>query len=369
MTPLIASAPSAYWYTTRAAGMVALLLLTASLAMGIVDVSRWQSERWPRFALDGVHRIVSLLAIAVVAVHVGTTLLDSFTQIGIRDAFVPFASSYRPLWLGAGALAFDLLLALAITSLLRRHIGFRTWRFVHWTAYASWPLAVVHGLGSGTDAATGWMLGVTLACLAVVLTAVGWRVGTAWPRGDSRRALAWSCIATALAVTTIWALQGPLASNWAARAGTPASILTAFASPSPTSGASPGAAAISGKTLDFPFSARLRGHVLQRSGGAGLVDVDIRAVLQGQTRGSLEIQILGEPLGAGGVSMQSSKVSVGPAGQPLLYQGQVTALNGSEVIANVSNGQTSGRLRARLSIDPTGHRVHGTVVGTGGVES
>jgi surface antigen len=372
MTLPIASAPSAYWYTTRGAGVVALLLLTASLAMGIIDVSRWQSKRWPRFAVDGVHRMVSLMAIAVVAVHVATTLLDSFTQIGVRDAFVPFASSYRPIWVGFGALAFDLLLALAVTSLLRRRIGYAAWRFVHWVAYASWPLAVVHGLGTGTDAATGWMLMITLACLAVVLVAVGWRVASSWPRGDSRRALAWSGIVVGLAATAAWALQGPLASNWAARAGTPTSILTAFSPPAATgSGQTPATApvAASGTSLEFPFSARLQGRVLQRSGGDGLVDVDIRAAMLGSTPGSLEIQILGQPLGGSGVSMESSRVSVGPVTQPLLYQGRITALNGSEVVATVSNGQTSGRLRARLSIDPSGRRVHGTVTGTRGTES
>ncbi len=371
MTFLVASAPSAYWYTTRAAGVVALLLLTASLAMGIVDVSRWQSERWPRFAVDGVHRIVSLLAVTVVAIHVGTTLLDSFTRIGIRDAFIPFASSYRPIWLGLGAVAFDLLLALAITSLLRRRIGYSTWRFVHWAAYASWPLAVIHGLGSGTDPSTRWMLAITLGCLAVVLVAVGSRVARSWPAGDSRRALAWSGIAVGLAATTAWALQGPLASNWAARAGTPPSILSAFSAPASaaSSGATATRSAASGASLDFPFSARVNGRVLERDGGNGLVDVDIRAAMRGSTPGSLEIQILGQPLGGRGVSMQSSKVSVGPATQPLLYQGQVTALNGSEVVATVSNGQASGRLRAQLTIDPSGRRVHGTVTGTQGAES
>ena len=136
MGVLIASAPSAYWYTTRGAGIVALLLLTASLVLGIVDLSRWRSERWPRFLLDGAHRTVSLLALAVVAIHVVTTLLDGYTQIGIRDAFVPFLTSYRPIWVGLGALAFDLLIAVALTSVLRQRLGHRTWRAVHWASYA-----------------------------------------------------------------------------------------------------------------------------------------------------------------------------------------------------------------------------------------
>ena len=230
MTLPLAAGPSAYWYATRGAGIVALLLLTASLAMGVVDLSRWQSERWPRFTVDGVHRTISLLALGVVVVHVLTTVLDSFTQISLRDAVLPFASSYRPIWVGAGALAFDLLIALSLTSVLRRHIGHRTWRFVHWSAYACWPLALLHGLGTGSDATVPWMLAISAGCLVIVLGAVGWRIAAAWPRGDNRRALAWSGIGVgARSRLAGWALQGPLASNWAARSGTPPTILTAFA--------------------------------------------------------------------------------------------------------------------------------------------
>ncbi len=361
MSMPLAAGPSAYWYTTRGAGVVALLLLTGSVLMGIVDFSRWQSERWPRFTVDGVHRVVSLLALAVVAVHVLTTVLDSFTNISLRDAVLPFASSYRPIWVGAGALAFDLLLALSVTSMLRRHIGHRTWRVVHWTAYACWPLALVHGLGTGTDAAVSWMLVITAACLAAVLTGVGWRIAGAWPRGDTRRALASSAIGVSLIGLIMWAVQGPLASNWASRSGTPDAILTAFTPPTRATGAASSPASSAG--LAFPFSARLAGRAVQRPGGEGLVDIDIQAAMRGSTDGTLEIQILGQPLGQGGVSMQSSEVSVGPKSQPLLYQGQVAALNGSQILASVSSGQATGRLSVRLAIDGASQRVSGTVRG------
>ena len=186
----LASAPSAYWYATRGAGVVALLLLTASLVMGVVDLSRWQSERWPRFLLDGLHRTLSLLAVAVVAIHVLTTVADGFTSIGLKDSVIPFAATYRRLWLGFGTLAFDLLLAVAVTSVLRRRFGHRAWRAVHWAAYACWPLALIHGLGSGTDTPLPWMLLLSAGCLLAVLVAVGWRVATAWPDDVGRRTLA-----------------------------------------------------------------------------------------------------------------------------------------------------------------------------------
>ena len=123
--------------------------------LGIVDQRHWRPPGWPRFVLDALHRNVSLLVLAILAVHIGTSVLDSFAPIRLVDAVVPFVSAYRPIWLGLGALAFDLLLAVLITSVLRRQFGHRAWRLVHWLAYVSWPVAVVHGLATGTDAKAG----------------------------------------------------------------------------------------------------------------------------------------------------------------------------------------------------------------------
>ena len=92
-------------------------------------------------------------------------MLDSFAPIRLIDAVIPFASTYRPLWLGLGALSFDLLIALVVTSLVRRRLGYRAWRTIHWLAYASWPVAVFHGLGTGSDTKVWWMLALTAACV------------------------------------------------------------------------------------------------------------------------------------------------------------------------------------------------------------
>ena len=360
MGVLIASAPSAYWYTTRGAGIVALLLLTASLVLGIVDLSRWHSERWPRFLLDGAHRTVSLLALAVVAIHVVTTLLDGYTQIGIRDAFVPFLSSYRPIWVGLGALAFDLLLAVALTSVFRQRIGHRTWRAVHWASYACWPVALIHELGSGTDSTSAWMLAISAACLLTVLAAVGWRILGAWPAGDRRRALALSAIATALLAAVIWTAEGPLGSNWAARAGTPTALLTGSASG--TAAAASKSASTSTTTLPIPFTSELTGSVTQHpQSSQGLVLLDIRATLKGSVPGNLEIQIQGQPLAGGGVSMANSEVTIGPPGQPLLYRGRLTSLQGGHLLATVSDQGASAQLDVQVSVDQSSQQLTGTV--------
>lgn len=180
---VLAATTSATWLLTRATGAVSLLLLTTTFALGIADVSRWRSRRWPRFAIDALHRNVSLLAVAFVAVHVVTTLIDQFVSIGLVSAVVPFTGSYRPFWLGLGALAFDLLLALILTGVLRRWIGARVWRAVHWAAYVCWPVALLHALGTGSDASRPWMVGLALGCGAAIAGAVAVRLAE---RGGAR---------------------------------------------------------------------------------------------------------------------------------------------------------------------------------------
>jgi DMSO/TMAO reductase YedYZ heme-binding membrane subunit len=96
-------------------------------------------------------------------------------------ATVPFGSSYHTVWLGLGTLSFELGLAVGLTSLARRVIGVRLWRLVHWLAYACWPLAVVHAVGTGTDGHSTWLLGITIVCCGAVLTCLAWRLVAAPP--------------------------------------------------------------------------------------------------------------------------------------------------------------------------------------------
>lgn len=167
------------WYATRAAGLVTLLLLTMSVLLGVLTAGRFASEKWPRFLTVGLHRNLSLLAVVFLAIHVGTTAVDTYTSIPAAAAFVPFISSYKTVWLGLGAIALDLFTALILTSLARLRLGHRSWRAVHWAAYACWPVALAHGLGIGTDRRTVWVIGLTLACAAAVAAASAWRLAAA----------------------------------------------------------------------------------------------------------------------------------------------------------------------------------------------
>lgn len=172
----ISSAGTWAWYFSRATGMVALVLLTAIIVLGVLGPLRVSTDLWPRFAIRTVHRDLSLLALVVIAVHVITIVADGFVSVPLSAAVLPWGSSYSPFWTGMGALAFDLMLALVSTSLMRNRLGFRTWRLIHWGAYLSWPLAVAHGIATGTDTNAAWDLIVTVLCIAIVAIAVAMRV-------------------------------------------------------------------------------------------------------------------------------------------------------------------------------------------------
>jgi DMSO/TMAO reductase YedYZ heme-binding membrane subunit len=236
--------PSAYWYLTRSSGVVALVLLSLTLAIGVLDVARVGGPRWPRFVVDGIHRTVSLLAVVFLAVHIATAVLDSFAPISVVDAFVPFTGTYRPLWLGLGALGSDLLIAIALTSVARRRLGHRAWRATHWLAYACWPLAVVHGFGTGTDVAGLWLELINAACVLGVLGAVCLRAAIGWPEHLRVRLSAIGAAAAFAFVLALWLPSGPLGAHWARRAGTPTSLL------SPSTSATSAPATLASRSAD-----------------------------------------------------------------------------------------------------------------------
>jgi predicted ferric reductase len=152
--------------------VVTLVLLTVTAALGVANFKRFRTRRIPRFVIDGVHRNAALLAVAFLAIHILTSLADAYVQVNLVNVFIPFGAGYRPFWLGLGAVSLDLLAAVVVTSLLRRHIGHRAWRATHWLAYASWPVALAHSLGAGSDAGSGWMLWLAAACTLTVAAAI-----------------------------------------------------------------------------------------------------------------------------------------------------------------------------------------------------
>ncbi len=225
MTLILAAGPSLLWYLTRSTGAVALLLLTAAVVLGVVDVRRFSTPRWPRFVVDALHRNVSLLAMVFLCLHILTSVLDSFAPISLIDTVVPFAGAYRPFWLGLGAVAFDLLIAVTFTSLLRQRMGYASWRAIHWLTYASWPIALLHGFGTGSDVTDTWLLVLSVICLLAVLASVIVRVADGWPEHLGARSAALGGAGAFSLFLLLWMPSGPLGSEWARRSGTPSSLL------------------------------------------------------------------------------------------------------------------------------------------------
>ncbi len=357
-----AHGPSALWYLSRGTGATTLVLLTASVVLGVGEIRLWRPAGAPRFAIATLHRTLSLLAVVLLAVHVVTTLLDPFPPIGLLAAVVPFSSSYRPLWLGFGTLASDLLLALVITSLARRRLGFRAWRGVHWLAYACWPVALVHGLGTGSDAKVTWMLTLTFACVAAVLVALVSRLA-APAAAPAARGLGAAGVTGLLVGLAVWLPAGPLASGWAKRAGTPKSVLAAFSPPvALRARARPRTPAVS-DPLGRPFAAAVGGRIRNGVSAGGTAVAVLAMSLGGPPSGVLRVELGGQALSGGGLHMQRSAVTLGPPNDPRRYRGRIEFLNGTRLRALV--GTADGRaVRLALNLSLGGDTVSGQVTGT-----
>ena len=166
------------WYATRATGIVALILLTLTMVLGLVTTSRTRARHWPGFAQQEIHRRISIIAVVFLAIHVLTSILDTYVHIGWLAIVVPFTSPYSRFWVGLGTIAVDAMVAVFVSSLLRSHLKPGTWRAIHWLAYASWPIALMHTFGMGTDSREHWVIALGALCVLSVGLSLAWRVRT-----------------------------------------------------------------------------------------------------------------------------------------------------------------------------------------------
>ena len=361
----------AFWYLTRASGLVSLVLLTATILLGVVASVGWTTERWPRFLSQDVHRNVSLLCLVFLGIHVSTTVLDGYVPIGVADVFVPFLSPYRPLYVGLGALGLDLLLAVLITSGLRHRIGYASWRFVHWLAYLCWPIALLHGLGSGTDTQLPVVLFVEAVCTAAVLAALAWRLttGRTLPIGG-RAAAGIGALVLTLAIAGFAAL-GPLRPGWSHRSGTSSALLAQLAAKNgsggtggtavaPGTGAATGNGTVgSGGVPSVPFTSTLTGSQSSTAPDAqGNVKVTLSMHLSDSATTPLTVVLNGAQSGSG-VALSSGTITLGQS------TGPVTGLNGGTVVGTVSTPNPV-TLTLSLQLDQGSGGLSGTVSATAG---
>lgn len=196
------------WYAARAAGVTAYLLLSAVVVLGMTMASKKQLVHWPRFALEDVHRFGGLLVGALISIHVVTVAVDQWLPFTLQSLIIPFTSRYRPIWVGLGVVAAELLVALAITNHYRRSLSYRFWRRAHYLNLAVWTAATVHGVGSGTDRSSPWLLAMFAAATATVTAVAGWRALRHNIGSWTRPAAGLAAVASALLVTGL--ATGPL---------------------------------------------------------------------------------------------------------------------------------------------------------------
>jgi len=178
-----------FWYTTRATGLVALVLFTLVVTLGLMVANRVGGDTIGRFEVNELHRSLSMVAVVFLVIHILTTVVDSYVSTGFLSAIIPLTSSYKKWQITFGTISFDLLLAVWVSSLLKIRMKYQSWRAIHWLSWISFATSLVHAYLTGTDGRHGYGLVIILSCFATVLIGVIWRVLYRPARAGGRTAL------------------------------------------------------------------------------------------------------------------------------------------------------------------------------------
>ena len=289
------------WYTARAAGVVAYVLVSFVVVLGTTMAGKERLRRWPQFALEEVHRFAGLLVGAFIAIHIVTIAIDAWLPFSVASLAIPLLARYRAVWVALGVVAAELLLALAVTNHYRRRLPYRVWRRAHYLNFVVWTAATLHGIGSGTDRSSPWLLAVYALAVAGVVVGTGTRLLRGRPR-PVRRALA-AAAALAAVATVLGLALGPLRFHprpWNARA----------------------------------FAGTLNGQVL-RDLGVSRGIISMAGTSDGQQRALVRADLLIEP---GGVAETTFQMEFLPSG--VLCRGRVTKIHsyGFEARCRTSDG-------------------------------
>lgn len=165
------------WYAARAGGVLAYVLLSTVVVFGLGMSGKQTLKRWPRFAIEDVHRFLGILTGTFIVTHIVAIAIDAYLPFSLVSLFVPLLSKYRAVWVALGIVAAELLLALAVANHYRdRGLAYQVWRKTHYLNFVVWTAATLHGLGSGTDRSAVWMLAIYAVAIAAVVGLTVWRV-------------------------------------------------------------------------------------------------------------------------------------------------------------------------------------------------
>jgi len=275
-----------YWYISRAAGFTAYLLLFASVVLGIANGTRFADRFFKRNNIFDMHRFTALLSLFFVSFHVFVLLGDGYFHIGLTQLLVPFTSPYRPWQVAVGIFSFFTLILIVASFYVRKYIGYRAWRALHFLTFALFGGATLHGITSGTDTNMPWAQFIYLGCGAVVVLLTFYRVQYRMPDDSSARTMRLFA-GSATAITALVLLLGTGLFS-AARPTTIAAVADAGASNPPDAPASGSAASASGQPFPFldSFDDDFNGTYVQSQDASAS-----HLTLDGDTSGDLNAKI------------------------------------------------------------------------------
>ena len=329
------------WDTARAGGLVAYLLITLSVVLGLALASGWKAEGWPRFITNGLHEHSTTLALVFTAVHSVAVLVDPYMKFTLGEVLVPFTSHYRPIWVALGIVAAYLMIAIWITGKIRPWIGYQVWRKLHYVTFAVFGLATVHGIASGTDTGTWWAFWLYASALIAVIVLGAHRLLNS-PAPSGRRVGIAGGLVTAAAAAGTWAVLQPQPPQ-AVPAG---SVQGRTAQPAP-----PSQTALA---FDSPFS-----------GQESLDDGTLLIVARPDQRPSDQVRVeLNGSVRRSTFEVRSGHVTYTPS-SAAAYQGDISNIEGSQLSALVSTsdgqrlqlvmvveGINAGQVTGEVSVKP-----------------
>ena len=164
-----------FWLLARSSGLTAYVLMTLSVLAGLVVKSRPFGRTLKTASATDVHRFLALLGLGMLALHGISLTLDQTVHMRPLALVVPGLSPYRPAAVALGVVACELALLIVLSFSLRRRIGTRNWRRLHWATYLVFLTATAHGLAAGTDSSQPWALSLYLGAVGAVVFATTWR--------------------------------------------------------------------------------------------------------------------------------------------------------------------------------------------------
>ncbi len=341
--------PKFLWYMTRATGIIAMVLLGMVVILGMVTATKAAPKGFAKFLVPDLHRRLSITAAAFLGVHIITALLDSFVHIGLIASIVPFVATYRPVWVGFGAIAFDLLLIVIATSVVRHRFSQGPWKKIHYLSWLVVTFALFHAIGTGSDARVGLVEVVYIVLVAVVALAAIFRTAT-----DAQlRKLAkigGSAVIVAVPVLALgWSLKGPLRTGWASASSSFSLLPKVTTTTAATSGSSSGGASSNG--FVWPVNGGVRGTVSIANGSSGTSTVTLSGTVTG-TADVVSVRLVGQ-VQQGSLVLQGSSVAIGTASAPNTYTGAVAQAGGSTLVLSLHGAQGSVTGALALSINGT----------------